>query len=88
LSSVNLQFSALPSSAPLRSISLTPPIRLGAGALFAIVAIGPSTETCGIFFGPPGDTYPRGRSFYDARPDAPGWIEGAHDLPFQTVMAP
>ena len=34
------------------------------------------------------ETYVGGKSFFDARPNALGWVENTSDLPFQTVMAP
>jgi hypothetical protein len=86
-SSVNLQLGVVSIDA-LRAIPLTTPVRLAAGALFAIVAIGPQTDSCGTTFGPQGDTYPRGKAFYDARPNIAGWVADTQDRPFQTVMAP
>ena len=88
LSSVSVQPGMLPADGSLRAIRLTTPVNLALGMLFAIVAIGPQTDSCAITFGPPGDTYPAGKSFFDARPNPPGWVENTGDLPFQTVMGP
>lgn len=88
LSTVSTQPGAAPTDGSFRAISLTSPLTLAVGAMFAIVAIGPATNSCAITFGPPGDTYPGGKSFFDARPNPPGWVENTSDLPFQTVMVP
>jgi hypothetical protein len=88
LSTVSFQPGMLPTDGTLRAILLTTPVDLGIGRLFAIVAKGPQTNSCSIGFGPAGDTYPGGRSFFDARPNPPGWLEGPGDLPFQTLMGP
>ena len=88
LSSVSIQPGAAPTDGSFRAISLTSPITVTAGSMFAIVAIGPATDSCAMTFGPAGDTYPGGNSFFDARPNLPGWVENTLDLPFQTVLAP
>jgi hypothetical protein len=88
LSSVSIQPGMLPSDGSLRAISLTTPITLAIGTQFAIVAIGPATDSCAMTFGPIGNTYPGGQSFLDARPNPPGWVQNTGDLPFQTVVAP
>jgi hypothetical protein len=88
LSSVTVQPGPLPSDGSLRAISLITPIPVAIGTQFAIVATGPATDSCAMAFGPVGDTYPGGKSFLDARPAPPGWVENTGDLPFQTVVAP
>jgi hypothetical protein len=88
MSSLSFQPGALPADGSLRAIPLTTPVSLAIGTLFAIVATGPPTDSCTIFFGPAGDTYPGGKSFFDARPNPPGWAEVNGDFPFQTVVGP
>jgi hypothetical protein len=92
----------LPAYAPnpvsFRSFSFSRPTMFLAGDQLAIVlkSSGSSAlEGCGIFQGPAGDSYARGRAFFDARPNPEGvWIclcdfaGGGFDLPFQTVVAP
>jgi hypothetical protein len=57
------------------------------GDRFAIV-IANASGSCGIFNGPLGDTYVMGDAYFDARPNAPGWIpfsqfaNSRRDLPF------
>lgn len=51
-----------------------------------------SSGTCGMSSGPIGDSYPDGEGFYDARPNAPGWVRfadfdsTAQDLVFQVLI--
>ena len=59
-----------------------------AGNHFAIVLRNP-TGSCGIFRGPAGNSYTGGAGFFDALPNAPGWLPLSGpdlDLPFMTVM--
>lgn len=50
------------------------------------------TGTCGMSSGPIGDPYTFGEGFYDARPNAPGWVRFADfdstagDLAFQVLL--
>lgn len=50
------------------------------------------TGTCGMSSGPIGDPYTVGEGFYDARPNAPGWVRfsdfdsTAGDLAFQVLL--
>ena len=88
LSSASVQPGMLPADGSLRGITLATPLAVSVGTQFAIVAIGPPTNSCAITFGPPGETYPGGRSFFDARPNLPGWVENTGEFPFQTVMGP
>ena len=52
------------------------------------IVIGNSGGSCGMYKGPVGNTYNGGNSFFDARPNAPGWVafsgfaNSPHDLPF------
>lgn len=46
---------------------------------------------CGIFVGPPGDSYWGGRGFFESASNPPGWIElfdaaGPRDMAFQVFM--
>jgi len=87
LSSRTIEPGPLPlDTTSMRSIRLTTPLTVSVGKRFSIIAIGPQTDSCGIILGPGGDTYPGGKSFYDARPEPPGWKENTADLPFQTLV--
>ena len=65
-------------------------LSFASGSRFAIVLRNP-TGSCGIFRSPTGDSYAGGAGYFDALPNAPGWIpfsstETRVDLPFMTVM--
>lgn len=72
------------------------PLRLGGGLRVApgdhlAIVLSNSTGSCGVALGPDGDAYLDGRSFFDARPNLPGWIpisssSPEDDLPFQTFV--
>jgi hypothetical protein len=80
-----------PTGARFGSYRFLVPLSLSEGDRFAIV-VQNATGSCGMFQGPVGDTYARGAGFFDARPNAPGWVpfsefSGARDdLPFITEM--
>lgn len=99
LSTRTFSGSTLPSFYPapptLRSFALTTGVPLIAGQRYAIVLNSSGVTAsagCGIFHGPLGDPYPGGKAYFDARPNAPGWVcicdfaGSRFDLPFQTVM--
>jgi hypothetical protein len=72
-----------------RRIALGAVIHLSAGDRFALV-LSNSLGECGIFQGPSGDSYAGGALFFDALPNAPGWIPvfaPTRDLPFLEVLA-
>lgn len=61
------------------------------GDQFALV-LSNETGTCGMSSGPIGNPYTDGEGFYDARPNAPGWLRfadfdsTAQDLAFQVLL--
>jgi uncharacterized repeat protein (TIGR01451 family) len=74
-------------------IDFSNPARIGAGSQFAIVLT--STGSCGIFQGPPGDSYSGGNLYFIALPNPPGlWVcncmfaGASFDLPFKTLVSP
>jgi hypothetical protein len=79
--------SSAPSIGPVFTRFKIGGIHFNPGDRFAIV-IANSSGSCGIFNGPLGDTYVMGDGYFDARPNAPGWIPFAQfagsrrDLPF------
>ena len=75
-------------SLPLRGFPLTPPVAETAGMQFAIVALGPATNSCAISFGPTDGVYSGGPLFFDALPNAPGWAGTTGYILFQTVVSP
>jgi hypothetical protein len=87
LSSVTLAPGPMPTDGSLRGIQLTTPVSQAIGTQFAIVAQGPTTDACGIFFGPSTGSYPGGPLFVDVLPDS-GWAENSGYLVFQTVVSP
>lgn len=60
------------------------------GDRFAIVLMmrDPIKHSCGAFKGPDRNPYAGGEVYFDARPNAPGWIRtfDDRDLPFETLM--
>jgi len=69
----------------VRDIVLSSPILVTPGEKVAFVLR--STGNCGMVPGPPGNPYPGGDGYYDARPNAPGvWVAlgSAADLSFAT----
>ncbi|MBE9548773.1 MAG: hypothetical protein IMF09_05140 [Proteobacteria bacterium] len=65
-------------------------LTLATGDRFAIVLSNP-LGSCGIFRSPEGDFYTGGEGFFDARPNAPGWVpfsetETRLDLPFSVLV--
>lgn len=77
-----------------RQFTLATPVAVSSGAVYAIVLRSTSTTAttgCGIFRGPLGDNYTGGDLYFDALPNAPGWIRNCGefpndrcDLPFKT----
>ncbi len=65
--------------------------RQSAGDRYAIVLRNPTGE-CNLTSAPPGDTYLSGDSYFDARPELPGWRSprdfpgAAFDLAFRTLV--
>lgn len=89
----DISASALPVFYPeppeFRGIRFSSPAQLAAGQSFAIVMS--TSAECSVIPGPVGDTYEGGDSWFDSRPNPPGWVRvcdfgGPCDLPFQTVM--
>ena len=83
-----------PAPAAFRGFALATPIQLTAGTRYAIVLSSTgltASANCASFQGPIGDPYSGGNMYFDARPNAPGWvcqctfINTPYDLPFQTV---
>lgn len=70
-----------------REIFFSKPAATSAGDVLGIVL--QSLGSCGIFRGPTGNPYPGGSGYYDARPNAPGWVilSDRNDLPFQTLVS-
>jgi hypothetical protein len=73
-----------------RGIVIDEPAEFAAGDQFAITL--ETAGNCSIFPGPGGDSYPGGNSFFDSRPNPPGWVCDCEfagspwDLPFQTLV--
>lgn len=79
----------LPFPTTFRTLTFSTPIAVSGGMPYAIVLS--TTSSCGIWPGPIGDPYGGGDAYFDARPNAPGWIllsSGRRDLPFQTFVEP
>ena len=68
-----------------KTIFFSPPLAVRSGEKFAIVLSNP-TGSCGLLAGPEGDSYAGGESFFDARPNPPGWANRSGDFAFQTVV--
>lgn len=68
-----------------------PASTVSSGDQFTLV-LSNETGTCGMSSGPIGDPYTDGEGFYDARPNAPGWVRfsdfdsTAGDLSFQILL--
>jgi hypothetical protein len=92
LASQTVAGSALSGGGAFNRIVFAHPPRVTVGSPFAIVLS--STGDCGVFQGPPGDSYPRGNLFFEALPnpldvwvcncDFPG---ASFDLPFKTFVS-
>jgi hypothetical protein len=74
-----------------RGIRFSSPAQLAAGQSFAIVMS--TAAECSVIPGPAGNPYVGGDSWFDSRPNPPGWVRDCEfgpsypcDLPFQTVM--
>lgn len=77
----------------LRPFNFSSPTAFNAGDQFAIVLEAVAGGSCALYQGPAtGDSYPGGKSFFDARPNQPGWVETFGttrlDYPFMTKMTP
>ena len=74
----------------LRSFELSKPVPIKAGEQIAIIITAADSASCAMWQGPVGDSYPAGNGFFDARPNAPGWVCKCRfsgrpfDFPFQT----
>jgi len=86
--------SSAPSIGPVFTRFKIGGLNFNPGDRFAIV-IANTSGACGMFNGPLGDTYIAGDAYFDARPNAPGWIpfsqfaNSRRDLPFLSeVLAP
>ena len=79
-----------PDPPTFRGLVLSTPVFFSAGSQFAIVL--KSAGSCGVFQGPVGDSYAGGDLYFDALPNAPGWVcvcifaGDRFDLPFQTLV--
>jgi hypothetical protein len=66
-----------------------PGTAVAAGDRLTLVLRNPS-GSCGVTRGADGDLYPDGSSWFDARPNAPGWVRrstsGEDDLAFMIMM--
>lgn len=92
LSVLSLPGTIFPPTAPspgigFRIVELRRRPRIVAGQQYAIV-LEAGTDSCHAYQGPVGDPYPAGSGYFDARPNAPGWLPLApnNDLAFQTFM--
>lgn len=84
------QLPSFPGAPEFRSIAFSNPVAYNQGDQYAIVLS--SLGNCGIPQGPqrPPEPYAPGDAFFDARPNAPGWIlldSVRPDLPFQVVVS-
>jgi hypothetical protein len=87
-----------PLTATFRDLAFSSPASVTTGSQFAIVLSEPSNNdqnTCVVLPGPAGDPYLPGHAFFDARPNAPGWVRvslgsatAPDDLPFQVIVEP
>ncbi len=73
-----------------RYFALPGNLEIYAGDEYAVV-LENRTGSCGISGSPEGDSYIGGGGFFDARPNAPGWIsfeatESRFDLPFMLLI--
>lgn len=87
-----------PAPASFRSFALSSPPNFAAGTKFSIVLTSNGTtvgSNCAVFQGPVGDPYSGGDLYFDARPNAPGWLRNCDsvstprcDMPFRTWVEP
>ena len=78
----------------LHQFYLINPVPVVSGTDYAFIvrmSVDASTSFCSYAQSPAGDTYPRGKYFFDSRPNPPGWVSseefaGPQDLAFQTIM--
>ncbi|HEX7706589.1 MAG TPA: hypothetical protein VF701_09045 [Thermoanaerobaculia bacterium] len=75
-----------------RIVEFATPAHIYAGEEYAVV-LEASGDTCNVWSAPAGDSYLSGRAYFDARPNAPGWVRldnedpsGSDDLPFQLFV--
>ena len=95
---VVLTFETIPAGAlsstccapPFESIVFSSPVSFSAGDQFAVVL--KSTASHGTVLGPIGDPYLGGDSFFDSRPNPPGWVCRCEfdrfDLAVETLVDP
>jgi hypothetical protein len=82
----------LPPGPIFKDLIFSTPVFFSVGEQFAIVL--KSAESCAVFQGPVGDSYPGGNLYFDALPNPPGWVcvcsfsGDRFDLPFQTLVDP
>jgi hypothetical protein len=89
LSTVSLQPGPATANAlPFVGFPLPTPLNQTVGTQFAIVALGPPTNTCAISFGPSSGGYSGGPLFVDVLPNPPGWNPQAGFILFQTIVGP
>lgn len=70
-----------------RIVRFDNPTAVFAGVQYA-VTLEATGDSCGVFPGPAGDSYPGGTAYFDARPNPPGWVPmmPVTDLAFQTFV--
>jgi len=70
-----------------RIVRFDTPATVFSGVQYALT-LEAGKESCGVYAGPPGDSYPGGTAYFDARPNPPGWIAmlPTADLAFQTFV--
>lgn len=85
-------FTAYPTPAVgMRMMEFDKPVSLDAGQYaFTLTAKG---DSCGLYVGPNGNTYPGGKGYFIADDNPPGWLElfdagGIRDLAFQVYVRP
>ena len=80
-----------PATPAFRTISFASGAAVSAGTSYAFVLTA-GDPGCGIFQGPVGDPYTQGDLYFDAPPNAPGWVckcdfaNARRDLPFRTYV--
>ena len=78
--------------AAFASLTLSRPVFFPVGRRFGFILSSPGN--CAMDLAPAGESYARGRAYFDARPNPPGWVclceftGNPFDLPFQTVVQP
>ena len=81
---------SLSPSAAFKDLVFSAPVSFSVGEQFAIVL--KSSGSCAVFRGPVGDSYAAGNLYFDALPNAPGWVcvctfaGERFDLPFETLV--